>query len=101
MPTFVYRDGKLVDKRFAAPRVESDGATYVISDIMDATRHMADGRMYESKSKFRQATKAAGCVEVGTETSTLLKPRQKIALDQGKRRDDIRKTIYDLRNRRS
>jgi hypothetical protein len=100
MPTFVYRDGVLVDKREAGPRNEKLGnASYVISDTMDPLRHMADGKMYDSKVKFRQATRAAGCVECGSETATLLAPRKKIELDRGQRRDAIRKTIYALRNR--
>ena len=100
MTTFVYRNGKLVDKATAPPKGYSDAkVSGVISDIMPETRHMADGNYYTSKAKFRQATKDAGCVEVGTETKTLLKPRAPITLDRGQRRDAIRKTIYDLRNR--
>lgn len=100
MTTFVYRKGKLVDKNRAGPKNEKLGnASFVISDEMPETRHMADGKHYTSKAKFRQATRAAGCVEVGTETSTLLKPRQKIELDRGQRRDDIRKAFYEARNR--
>ena len=100
MPTYVYRNGELVDKRFTPPKEDKHGtAAFVISDTMDPTRHMADGKMYDSKVKFRQATRDAGCVEVGTETATLLKPRQQVQLDSGKRRDDIRKAIYELRNR--
>lgn len=100
MTTFVYRNGKLVDKKLAGPRdVKLGKASFVISDEMGALRHMADGKMYTSKAKFRQATRDAGCCEVGTETATLLKPRKPIELDHGKRRDAIRKTIYELRNR--
>jgi hypothetical protein len=101
MTTFVYRNGKLVDKNVAGPKnTRLTKVLGVISDIMPETRHMADGKYYTSKSQFRQATRAAGCVEVGNETSTLLKPRQPIRLDEGKRREDIKRTIYDLRNRK-
>jgi hypothetical protein len=100
MTTYVYRDGKIVDKRVAQAKDSANGnASFVISDEMAETRHMADGKMYTSKAKFREATRAAGCIEVGTETSTLLKPRQQIRLDPAQRRDDIRRTIYELRNR--
>ena len=100
MTTYVYRNGKLVDKNKAGPRNEKLGtSTFVISDTMEPLRHMADGKMYDSKVKFRQATRAAGCYELGNETATLLKPRQQIQLDAGKRRDDIRRAIYELRNR--
>ncbi len=100
MTTFVYRNGKLIDKNLAGPRNEKLGtAAFVISDEMAETRHMATGEYFTSKAKFRQATRAAGCCEVGNETATLLKPRPQVQLDSGKRRDDIRKAIYDIRNR--
>jgi hypothetical protein len=98
--TFVYRNGQLVDKRYAPPKVEGDQAAYVISDIMPETRHMANGKTYTSKSEYRKATKAAGCIEVGNETSTLLKPRKPIQLDRGQRREDIKRTIYEMRNQK-
>lgn len=73
-------------------------APYVISDEMPSTRHMGDARYYTSKAKFRQATRATGCVEVGNETATMLKPRKPVQLDRGQRREDIKRTIYELRN---
>lgn len=100
MTTFVYRNGELVDKRVAPPKVEGGPASYVISDIMSETRHMANGKTYTSKSEYRKATKAAGCIEVGNETETLLKPRKRVELDRTVRREDIQRTIYDLRNRK-
>jgi hypothetical protein len=100
LATYVYRNGEIVDKRDAGPKHQGDNATYVISDTMDETRHMADGKYYTSKTAFRQATKAAGCVEVGNETSTLLKPRKPVELDRRQRREDIQRTIYELKNRR-
>jgi hypothetical protein len=100
MPTFVYRNGKLVDKNRAPPKGYSNAKLLgVISDIMPETKHMADGQVYTSKAKFREATRAAGCIEVGNETATLLKPRAPVTLDRGQRRDAIKKAIYELRNR--
>ena len=96
MATYIYRDGKLVEKQFAAPR---EGAPYVISDNMPMLQHMADGKMYDSKAKFRAATRAAGCVEYGNETGTLLKPRARVPLDRRQRRDDIRRSLYEARNK--
>ena len=87
----------MVESHLALPK-GVDPHMYVISDTMDPTRHMANGKTYDSKQAFRAATKAAGCVEFGNEVPTLLKPRKPIPLDRGKRRDDIRRTIYDLRN---
>ena len=101
MATFVYRKGKLVEKHLAPPRnVKLGRAHQVISDEMPETRHMADGKYYTSKKKFREATRAAGCVEVGNETSTLLKPREKVSLDPRQRREHIREAIHQLKNRR-
>lgn len=98
MTTYVLRKGKLVEKHLAAPLV-ANGAPYVISDIMEPTRHMATNRYYTSKAKFRQATKASGCVEIGNDVGPLLQPRKPVRLDPAKRRDDIRRTLYELRNR--
>lgn len=69
------------------------------SDQMDETRHMANGKYYTSKAKFRQATKAAGCIEVGNETATVTKSKKYIAPDKRMRREDIKKAIYQLRNK--
>lgn len=100
MTTYVYRDGELVEKHLAAPR-ETSSQCYVISDEMPPTRHMADGNYYTSKKKFREATRRAGCVEVGNETATLLKPRKSVELDRGARREAIHRAIHQLRNQRS
>lgn len=70
---------------------------YVISDEMRAMKHHGTGEIIDSKAKFRQATRAAGCVEIGNEP---IKSRPKIQLDRGKRRDDIRRVIYEIRNGR-
>lgn len=97
MPSYVYRKGKVVDKRRAKPKYSSNSAAYVITDEMAATRHMADGKQYTSKAKFRQATKSHGCIEVGNETSTLLKPRQPVQLSRESLRNEIRRSISQLR----
>jgi hypothetical protein len=94
MATFVIRNGKLVNKQKALPKgVKS---VHVISDEMPETRHMADGNYYTSKKKFREATRASGCIEVGNETKTLLKPRKVIQLSRQDRRDAIRQSIQML-----
>lgn len=78
-------------------RPSKSSAPYVISDSMAPTKHMGTGEILDSKAKFRAATRASGCVEIGNET---IKNRPPVKLDSGKRRDDIRKAIYDLRNGR-
>lgn len=71
---------------------------YYNSDEMPPTRHMINNRMYTSKKKFRDETKARGCIEVGNETKTMLKPRVPVRLDRRQRRNDIKRAIHDLRN---
>ena len=95
MTTYVLRNGKLVEKN----NVEPIEGAYVISDEMAPTRHMADGRYYTSKHRFRAATRAANCVEVGNELETVTRPRKPVMLDRRKRADDIRRAIYEIRNR--
>jgi hypothetical protein len=99
MTTYVMRDGKLVECDLAGPPAGGT-SPYVISDEMAPTRHMADLGMYTSKAKFRAATRAHGCVEVGNETATLLKPRKSAQLDRGQRRDAIRQAIHQLKEGR-
>lgn len=102
MPTYVLRQGKFLEKSEAEPLIQMFGqGPMVISDTMDATRHMANNRFYTSKAEFRKATKAAGCIETGTEVAALLKPRVPVKLDRAKRREDIKKTIYNLKNGRA
>lgn len=101
MTAYVMRNGKLVEKHLAGPKNGGAAPAFgVIRDEMDATRHMADGKMYTSKAKFRQATRDAGCVEVGNETSTLLKQRAPVQLDRGARREHIRQAISELKRQR-
>ena len=91
----VYRNGKLVPKWCAEPK-QANRSVSVISDTMQPLRHMATGKVIDSKSQFRNETKAAGCVELGNEA---IKPRTPIKLDRRQRVDDIRRAIYQLRNR--
>lgn len=57
----------------------STRAHYVIGDDMPATRSMADGQIYTSKSKFREATRRAGCVEVGNESNAVFNAKKREA----------------------
>jgi hypothetical protein len=87
----------LVDSSIAGDKNVTDPRFYVIGDAMSPLRHMGDGKMYDSKQRFREATKATGNVEIGNDSS-LYKTRKPIPLSREKRREDIRKTIYNLRN---
>lgn len=73
---------------------------YYNSDEMAPTRHMVNGKYYTSKKKFRNETKARGCIEVGNDTKSLLTSRKFKSLDRRQRRDDIKKAIWELRNGR-
>lgn len=88
----------MVDISMAYDGYERGAAPYVITDEMPPTRHMANNRYYTSKAKFREATRAEGCIEYGNEAATLLKPRKPIPLDRQKRRDDIRRAMWEVRN---
>lgn len=85
-----------LDEPWPCPMPTRNSAPYVISDTMEATKHMGTGRVIDSKSKFRADTKASGCVEIGNEP---IRPRIPIPLDRGQRREEIKRTIYELRNK--
>jgi len=89
--TFVLRDGEFVEK-YAG----STDAPAVHSDEMAPLRHMADGKHYTSKAKFREATKAAGCVEIGNEP--VFRSRKPVPLSLEKRREDIRRALNEVRD---
>jgi hypothetical protein len=44
-----------------------DAGFYIQSDTVDGFRSMADGKMYNSKSKYRAELKARGMVELGND----------------------------------
>lgn len=97
MTTYVIRNGELVEKHLASPNDTGNTAPHVISDTMPDTRHMASGRYFSSKAAFRAETKAYGCREVGNDPS-IFRPRTPVKLDPLKRREDLRRTIYELKN---
>jgi hypothetical protein len=75
-----------------------------ISDNQEPMRHMAlppGSAPLDSKSKFRKITKEQGCIEIGDQTHCLTKPRKRIQLDKRQRRDDIRRSLHQLRNKGS
>lgn len=48
----------------------ADAGFHIISDTMEPIRSMADGKMYDSKSRYRGDLRARGLVEVGNERMT-------------------------------
>ena len=98
MSTYVIRNGELVEKELAGPRHGSgEWVPSIISDTMGPLKHMADGKMYDSRSEFRKATKAAGCIEIGNEIKTVTTPRKPVQLSREQRKNDIRRAISQLR----
>lgn len=98
MTTYVLRDGELIEKEFAPPLFAADPAFHFIRDEMEPTRHMATGRMHTSKAKFRADTRAFGCIEIGDQKN--YGKRQFVPkLDKRQRVEDIKRAIYELRNR--
>ena len=74
---------------------------YVVSDSLGGeVKHMATGRMLDSKSEHRRLNKELGLVELGNEKSAHLKQERPAKLDKAQRKNDIRKAIHELRNGR-
>jgi len=91
MPTYVYRDGRVVDKATARPRSVNAPVRGVISDTMPAMRHPITQKLMDSKSGFRAVTKAYGCVEVGNEVQ-----RDTRRVDMPSLKGDIAHAIREL-----
>ena len=84
MATYVHRNGRVVRKTAR----NAGGGVAIIRDEMEPTRHMADGKLYTSKAKFRAATRAAGCVEVGNDPA-IARPRRATMPTRDERRHAI------------
>ena len=71
MTTYVIRDGKLVDKRYAAPIVSGDRSDLpcpmLIRDGLDDVVNPCDGKPYSSKRAYYAAVRAAGCEIAGND----------------------------------
>lgn len=93
MTTYVYHNGRVIDKVKAPAKYFAGKAAYVISDEMPTTWHPGNGKRYSSKAKFRQATRDAGCIEVGNDPAILGKPRAPVAFNPQVRRQEIRESI--------
>ncbi len=94
MPTYVYREGRLVDKATAPPRSSNAPVRGVISDTMPAMRHPITQKVMDSKSSFRAVTRAHGCVEVGNETQR--DTRRLEGFDSSSRKADIAAAYREL-----
>ena len=84
--TYVWRDGEFVE--ITPPKARK--LHFIQEDTMGALRHPATGEMIDSKSKFRQATKNSGCVELGDQ-----QVKQEMQYASGLR-DDLSSSIEQL-----
>lgn len=74
-------------------------APFVITDDMPALKHMANGKFYTSKARFREVTRQLGYEEVGDQTEWRAKPDPaKEAKDDEARRETIAKAYYAVRD---
>jgi hypothetical protein len=104
--TLVYRpnhpqcnENGMVPVSIAGPRIEKADAFYVISDTLPRQmKHPGTGEMIDSKSRFRQATRASGCVEVGTDPSAS-KPRPRFEVSEREIAMDVKRSIAELNSR--
>ena len=96
MTTYVFRDGQLVDKATAAPKITASPAFSAISDNMDMLKHHGTGKYTDSKRAFSRMTREANMVEYGNE---MPKPRKPVKLSREERRQDIRRAFESLENK--
>lgn len=103
--TLVYRpnhpranDNGMVPISIAGPRNEKAQAFYVISDTIPHLKHPGTGAMIDSKAKFREHTRASGCLEVGTDAAASRpKPRQEVTTHEIAM--DVKRAIQELSSR--
>ncbi len=95
--TYVMRNGQLVPKRKAQPLSEPEKRIHVISDTMPPLKHMATGRVHDSKAAFRADTRAMGCDEIGTDPAALR--TQRIEPDKHEIANDVKRALAELRSR--
>ncbi len=85
-----------LDQPWPCVRYTKSSAPYVISDTMEPLKHHGTGRVIDSKRAFSAETRAAGMVELGNEP---IRPRVPIKLDKRQRVEDIKRAVYELKNR--
>lgn len=94
--TWVYRNGKLVPKHLAPPRVRSDAAPMVISDIQPYRASAADKAtgnrpVIGGRRQHREFLQNNGYREIGNEMPA---PRREV-MSQSERVADIRRSMRD------
>lgn len=80
------------------PKRGDVSAPMLIRDGMDPIRNHADGGVYDSKSAYYKAVKAAGCEIVGNDSSLAkAKPKEYVPEGVG---HDIKRAIDELKAKR-
>ncbi len=94
MTTFVYRDGKLIEKSKAPPK----SGAFVISDYLDQPLEhhgYSDGRRTDSKATFRRWTREAGLVEKGNDRQ---RSDRRFGADRSEVVRDVAQAVNMLKN---
>lgn len=74
---------------------------YVVSDSLGGgVKHLATGRILDSKSEHRRLNRELGLSELGNEQKAHLSQPKPAKLDKRQRRNDIGKAIQQLKNGR-
>jgi len=76
--------------------VIANDAPMIRADGMDPIRSMADGRVYDSKSRYYGSVKAAGCEIVGNEKAPFDRRPEFVSKNVGR---DIKNALEQLRSR--
>ena len=72
--SWVWRDGKLIDKRLAPPRMDRGRGLQVIKDIEPYQNIAIDGKIVGGRRQHRDMLKAHNCIEIGTEKHDAVRP---------------------------
>lgn len=68
-------------------------APQIIKDCIEPIRSMADGRMYDSRSKYLRSVRAAGCDVVGNDTLPAFQPEEPKGVEE-----DVKRAIEEVRS---
>jgi hypothetical protein len=94
--TWIYRNGKLIEKRLAHPLIHSDNAPMVISDLTEYRAAAADKQtgkrpVIGGRRQHREFLQTNGYREVGNEMPTVRREE----MSSGDRVNDIRRAMRD------
>ena len=99
--TYVMRGGELIPKRLAPPKIiRNDPRVHVIGDVMAPVRSMANGKIYDSKGKYRSDLRAMGLTEVGTD-SAAKRPQPQKPYNSADLRRDVEIAIAQVKEGRT